>query len=801
MQLIRKNGATSNIVRVKLLNSTSGQGLTGLTFSSSGLIIGTICDNEAAATAYTAAGSTTETITTLATYAAPTATKCRFKEVDATNLPGLYELQLADARFAVSSAKTLRINISGATNLLDKELLIQLTAHDLVDSAQVQADVAKLLGTAWLTPAVAGTPDVNAKQVGGSAVQQTGGYVKSIESAGPQTWWVAGQASGTIQLSNPAARIRLVAKSGGTAAGTEGNGTKTLAIAQGSSEATAYNTGTDTLTVTINISGGHNTIANLLTVINAGTHFAAYSHTTTDQSTVISTSTTGTGTLSGYISGVSDSNSGLQRIAPFATIEQAASSANPGDTIRLVGGVAITGLEFDPGKNGLTFIGEGFDTIVSGTGFRGVFYLPSRNDIRLLHMKIVCGVTNVSKPIYAPLASNLEIGWCEINGDIDGIHSPGCLGLWIHHNIITSLWDVIMASSSVGVVIENNSYLYTDGSSNGTGTFAETVHGIAVAGTSGTANSGSVAIIRNNNVKITRAVAATGYTHGIDVGTDALARGAVLIENNRVSASVTSASATGEVIGIAGSGQGGASGQCIVRGGSVETSHANGSATCKDIYAPSGIFSIEGVQCDYTKVGDSPYVRDKLSPTAANRTLDVSATGEAGMDWGNVGSPTTANALTNTSLKLTAAGVDDIWDEAISGHATSGTTGAALAAGGTTISPFNVDADHTWILNNPNQVTSPKILAESIGFVGLVAVDFDKPIPALSSIASVTAASFANIAGTEPTVSATAVSADKRKAVITIDCTSATAGTYTLSVTIVTTDSQTFVRKGQITIS
>lgn len=42
-----------------------------------------------------------------------------------------------------------------------------------------------------------------------------------------------------------------------------------------------------------------------------------------------------------------------------------------------------------------------------------------------------------------------------------------------------------------------------------------------------------------------------------------------------------------------------------------------------------------------------------LAPTVATRTLDVSATGEAGVDWGNVGSPTTANALTNTSIITT----------------------------------------------------------------------------------------------------------------------------------------------------
>lgn len=39
-----------------------------------------------------------------------------------------------------------------------------------------------------------------------------------------------------------------------------------------------------------------------------------------------------------------------------------------------------------------------------------------------------------------------------------------------------------------------------------------------------------------------------------------------------------------------------------------------------------------------------------LVPTTAGRTLDVSATGEAGVDWANVGSPTTSLALTGTTV-------------------------------------------------------------------------------------------------------------------------------------------------------
>jgi hypothetical protein len=39
-----------------------------------------------------------------------------------------------------------------------------------------------------------------------------------------------------------------------------------------------------------------------------------------------------------------------------------------------------------------------------------------------------------------------------------------------------------------------------------------------------------------------------------------------------------------------------------------------------------------------------------LQPTTAGRTLDVSTTGEAGIDWANIGSPTTTVALTGTTV-------------------------------------------------------------------------------------------------------------------------------------------------------
>ena len=133
-----KRGQGSIVLRVKILNSSvaTGAGLTGLSSASSGLIISTIADNEATATAYTVAASNVETVTTLGTFAAPTAGKCRFREVDATNHKGVYEIQLADARFSVSNAKSLLVSVLGATNAAETDVVIPLRDLDPFDAVR-----------------------------------------------------------------------------------------------------------------------------------------------------------------------------------------------------------------------------------------------------------------------------------------------------------------------------------------------------------------------------------------------------------------------------------------------------------------------------------------------------------------------------------------------------------------------------------------------------------------------------------------------------------------------------------------
>lgn len=161
MKLAVKNGVTSLILRVKILDNavTTGAGKTGLTHSSSGLLISTIADNEATATVYAQASSNTETITTLGTFAAPTASKCRFKEVDATNHPGIYEIHIANARWAVSSARSVIVSVSGVSGAAQVDAEIQLDP--------VPANVEKFGDTAGTF--ASGRPEVNTTHAAGTA--------------------------------------------------------------------------------------------------------------------------------------------------------------------------------------------------------------------------------------------------------------------------------------------------------------------------------------------------------------------------------------------------------------------------------------------------------------------------------------------------------------------------------------------------------------------------------------------------------------------------------------------------------
>lgn len=142
MKEILKRASVSNLHRIFIMDSssTTGQGKTSLTFASSGLNISTITDVESVAVTYTSAASGIETIPTLGTYSTPTSGTCRFKEVDATNHPGLYELQFENSRYNVTNAKKLICTISGPVNVAQVQFEIQL-GFDVIFSELVEGSL------------------------------------------------------------------------------------------------------------------------------------------------------------------------------------------------------------------------------------------------------------------------------------------------------------------------------------------------------------------------------------------------------------------------------------------------------------------------------------------------------------------------------------------------------------------------------------------------------------------------------------------------------------------------------------
>lgn len=84
----------------------------------------------------------------------------------------------------------------------------------------------------------------------------------------------------------------------------------------------------------------------------------------------------------------------------------------------------------------------------------------------------------------------------------------------------------------------------------------------------------------------------------------------------------------------------------------VVATSGNGFATATNVSLVITAGTINSVSAVGYCVGSfSIENRSAVMPTTVGRTLDVSAGGEAGVDWANVGSPTTANDLSGTNIK------------------------------------------------------------------------------------------------------------------------------------------------------
>lgn len=146
MKLLRKLGATSEIWQIFIADSssTTGAGLTGLTNATSGLTAYYHRDTD-----------TTATAISLVTMTVGTFTSSGFKEIDSTNMPGWYQLCPPNAALA-TGAKSCAFHLKGATNMAPLPIEVDL---------QAQVDVTSWNDTAVASPATAGIPEVNIKNI------------------------------------------------------------------------------------------------------------------------------------------------------------------------------------------------------------------------------------------------------------------------------------------------------------------------------------------------------------------------------------------------------------------------------------------------------------------------------------------------------------------------------------------------------------------------------------------------------------------------------------------------------------
>lgn len=140
--------------------------------------------------------------------------------------------------------------------------------------------------------------------------------------------------------------------------------------------------------------------------------------------------------------------------------------------------------------------------------------------------------------------------------------------------------------------------------------------------------------------------------------------------------------------------------------------------------------------------------RSAVMPTVAGRTLDVSATGEAGLDWANIGSPTTAVDMTGTQIKtahdiialLPTALVSGRMDSSVGAMAANVLTATAINASAITSAKFATDAIDSNALaasavTEINAGGSGGLDAAGVrAAIGMAAANLDTQLTALASL-------------------------------------------------------------------
>lgn len=173
------------VVFVQNATSTTGAGLTGVTYNASGLVWYWYSET-----------SGTSSAVSLANQTIGTWTSGGFIQVDATHLPGFYEIGIPNALLTGTTPTWVTMQLAGATNMVPVNLEIELTgfnpALNTFTSTVVGGTINTVTGTVTATVPGAGGTNVNVVEWLGTAVTSAAGvpvvYATNTVPANVTAW-------------------------------------------------------------------------------------------------------------------------------------------------------------------------------------------------------------------------------------------------------------------------------------------------------------------------------------------------------------------------------------------------------------------------------------------------------------------------------------------------------------------------------------------------------------------------------------------------------------------------------------
>jgi hypothetical protein len=246
--LVLGQAANSKIIEIMLRDSTTGQGKTGLTFESAGMTA-----------YYVREGSTANLITLIAGTVGDAYSSGKFAEVDATNMPGLYQLHIPNAALATAAnAVNILIKGTGFIGDMTKILILGYDPRTVLPNAIPGADggvfIAGTNAALTITGAVALSDTLTVAK----------GVAITNSTAGGAGLAVTGNGAGAgITATGGATGPGLLATGGGNDAAADGiRATAGGALANGVETDRVGVTGATTLTGGINAGAVSGTLAN-----------------------------------------------------------------------------------------------------------------------------------------------------------------------------------------------------------------------------------------------------------------------------------------------------------------------------------------------------------------------------------------------------------------------------------------------------------------------------------------------------------------------------------------------------------